>query len=157
MRVRGTCKAGHVTEALSDPGRVTWEGTCSTDGCELPVKARRAPRSRPEVTAPATPAPDDAGDPKLRKVNYAAQQPKPRGTDKPADAPAGGDAGGAQSQPAAAAPAAVQDAGGRDASPAAAAVESGTGPTRRGLRDRLRERQQRPRPSAAFKLPWEND
>src|SRR3954453_9133048 len=122
VRVRGTCKAGHVTEALSDPGRVTWEGTCSTDGCELPVKARRAPRTRPEVTAPATPAPADAGDPKLRKVNYAAQQPKPRGTDKPAAPPAGGDPHGAQAQPAGPAePAAVQGSGGRESSPAAAA------------------------------------
>src|SRR3954470_17724957 len=95
VRVRGTCKAGHVTEALSDPSRVTWEGTCSTDGCELPVKARRAPRSRPEVTAPATPTPDDTGAPKLRRVNYDAQQPKPRGTDKPADTSAGDDSGGA--------------------------------------------------------------
>src|SRR3954447_23570349 len=96
VRVRGTCKAGHVTEAVSDPGRVTWEGTCSTDGCELPVKARRAPRTRPEVTAPATTAPDDAGDPKLRRVNYAAQPPKARGTDKPAEPADGGSGSQAQ-------------------------------------------------------------
>src|SRR4051794_14665345 len=144
VRVRGTCKAGHVTEAVSDPGRVTWEGTCSTADCELPVKARRAPRSRPEVTAPATQAPADAGDPKLRRVNYAAQQPKPRGTDKPADTPAGGESNGAQAQPAAAADTTdLSDSGGKQHSPAAAAVESGTGPTRRGLRDRLRDRRER--------------
>lgn len=60
VRVRATCPDGHVTEATSDPGRVTWEGTCSTEGCEHPVKGRRVPRDvRPAQDPAAQPAPAD--------------------------------------------------------------------------------------------------
>lgn len=155
VRVRGTCKAGHTTEARSDPGRVTWEGTCSTEGCELPVKARRMPRERPEVSAPATPAPaEDVDDPKLRKVSYGAPQPKPRGTAR--TAAAAERKPGDPAQPAAAAD--LPGAGGErpaDEGPAAARVDAGDGPTRRGLRGRLAARRQA-RGSARFALPWED-
>lgn len=40
-RVRGECKDGHVTETTAAPNRVTWTGTCSQEGCELPVTCHR--------------------------------------------------------------------------------------------------------------------
>jgi hypothetical protein len=52
IRVRGTCRSGHTTEAVSTPGRSTWNGTCSDPGCELPVTAKRIPR-RPRTPATA--------------------------------------------------------------------------------------------------------
>jgi hypothetical protein len=68
IRVRGTCRSGHTTEATSTPGRSTWNGTCSDPGCELSVTAKRIPRETPEATAtdavrrrprtPATAAPE---------------------------------------------------------------------------------------------------
>jgi hypothetical protein len=40
-RVRGTCKAGHVTERLAGADRITWTGPCSNDGCDLNVRCKR--------------------------------------------------------------------------------------------------------------------
>jgi hypothetical protein len=40
-RVRGTCKAGHVTERLAEADRLTWTGPCSNDGCDLNVRCKR--------------------------------------------------------------------------------------------------------------------
>ena len=56
VRVRGTCTAGHVTETRSTPGRVTWEGTCGHDGCQLPIHARRVPKDTPAPPADTAPA-----------------------------------------------------------------------------------------------------
>lgn len=39
--MRGTCKAGHVTERLAEADRVTWVGPCSNDGCDLNVRCKR--------------------------------------------------------------------------------------------------------------------
>jgi hypothetical protein len=58
--VRGSCAAGHVTETNAAGRRVTWEGTCATDGCDLPVKARRVPGDR--VAPPPDPAAGDGAD-----------------------------------------------------------------------------------------------
>lgn len=53
VKVRGSCTAGHITEATAPPRRVTWNGTCSHDGCGLPVTARRIPRDRVPDAPPA--------------------------------------------------------------------------------------------------------
>lgn len=58
IKVRGSCRNGHVTEATSNPGRLTWEGPCSHEGCDLNLRAKRIPRD--EVPAPL-PAGADAG------------------------------------------------------------------------------------------------
>jgi hypothetical protein len=47
VRCRGTCKAGHTTEAEAEPGRVTWHGACATEGCEQKVYCRRVPADTP--------------------------------------------------------------------------------------------------------------
>src|SRR6185437_2378752 len=107
VRVRGTCREGHVTEATSAPGRVTWEGSCSHEGCDLPVKARRMPGrvaapvdsgtpgqgSPPASPTPETPPAKPAG--RLRRVRYDIQPDQlPREPDPEPEQPAGGDAGG---------------------------------------------------------------
>lgn len=56
VKVRGACPAGHITEAVSDPGRVTWKGPCAHDGCTATVIARRAPADPTDPT-PAAPVP----------------------------------------------------------------------------------------------------
>jgi hypothetical protein len=100
--VRGTCKAGHTTETTSTPGRVTWEGECSTDGCSHPVRARRVPSTErtatppadaPADTPPAAPpaAPDDPH--AVKEVSYDAPQPKRRQPPAPRERD-GRDAGG---------------------------------------------------------------
>jgi hypothetical protein len=63
VRVRGTCDAGHVTEAVSDPGRVRWEGPCAHDGCELTVKAKRIPGSTAKPEDVRTAGATDPADP----------------------------------------------------------------------------------------------
>lgn len=46
VKVRGTCKAGHITEATAQPGRVTWQGKCADNSCDLQVNARRIPKDQ---------------------------------------------------------------------------------------------------------------
>lgn len=59
LKVRGTCKQGHVTEAVAAPGRVTWQGKCADSGCDLSVNCRRVPKDRAGDGATAK----DANDP----------------------------------------------------------------------------------------------
>lgn len=59
LKVRGTCKSGHVTEATAAPGRVTWQGKCADSGCDLSVNCRRVPKDRAGDGAGAK----DANDP----------------------------------------------------------------------------------------------
>jgi hypothetical protein len=56
VRVRGTCKAGHTTEAVTDPGRLRWEGPCADAGCGLQVRASRIPRETPQATTTDAPS-----------------------------------------------------------------------------------------------------
>jgi hypothetical protein len=90
VRVSGTCSGGHLTErdADLDPSgrsRLTWRGTCPTDGCGAYLLARRikgrpaAPK--PETSPPpaTTPAPPRARR-TVRKVTAYREptnQPKP--------------------------------------------------------------------------------
>lgn len=98
VRVRGTCTAGHVTETRSTPGRVTWEGTCGHDGCQLPIHARRVPKDTPPPPADTT-GPDPTDRHRVIEVTSYEQQPKhPRPAEpaKPAgDGPPAADATGA--------------------------------------------------------------
>src|SRR5436309_453784 len=57
-RVRGTCSEGHVTEDTSAAGRVTQDGPCTFEGCELPVHRTRIPSTTPPAAAAVT---EDAG------------------------------------------------------------------------------------------------
>ena len=105
VRVRGTCKAGHTTEATSDPGRVTWEGPCAGDGCTCKVKARRIPSETKAATSPATKAKAGAAggdDPyHVIEVTHDPDDPKPkRKTPTPKQDPgAGGEPGGGGADP----------------------------------------------------------
>lgn len=65
--VEGTCTAGHVTREVAPKGRVTWSGTCSADGCNRRVTARRLPRTTTPDAA-AAPSPDA---PYIRLDSYA--------------------------------------------------------------------------------------
>jgi len=90
VRVRGTCTAGHVTETRSTPGRVTWEGTCGHDGCQLPIHARRVPKDTP--APPADTAPADPTD-RHRVIEVTSydqpKHPRPAAEPEPAgDGPA---------------------------------------------------------------------
>lgn len=103
VRVRGTCTAGHTTEAMSDPGRVTWEGACSHKGCQLPVKGRRIPG--PPPAAPKTePKPDKTPATGTRKLivtkepTNAPKPPKPP-TGQQQPVPGSGPAGDGTGQP----------------------------------------------------------
>jgi hypothetical protein len=58
VKVRGSCSAGHITEAVAEKGRATWNGVCSVEGCGRKVTAKRVPRDR---VPPAPPASDPAG------------------------------------------------------------------------------------------------
>lgn len=73
---RGTCKNGHVVEANSDPGRVTWKGQCPEDGCDdTAVFARRASgaHSTPARAVPAA-HPDGEDPPKPAAKKTAAKK-----------------------------------------------------------------------------------
>lgn len=78
VRVRATCPAGHLTEATSDPGKVTWRGQCAHDGCTAAVVAKRVPRDLapvPTADAPAeTPNPPDPNS--LKRVSYDVPSPR---------------------------------------------------------------------------------
>jgi hypothetical protein len=94
VRVRGTCAAGHTTEAMSDPGRVTWEGRCSHKGCELPVKGRRIPGPPPAApkTEPKSEKTPATGTRKLivtKEPTNAPKHPKPATGQQPVPGPTG--------------------------------------------------------------------
>ena len=152
VRVRGTCPAGHTTEAEAVPPRVTWRGDCSHDGCTETVLARRIPRETPEAKAtdaqPATDAGGDAGDPyAVREVtSYAPSKRASRRAPAARPEPAAAKRGPDVPQP---------DAGGR-AEPVAGAGEGTTArrrtrstswpthlPTAGGAADELDEEQRR--------------
>lgn len=81
--MRGTCSAGHVTETTSDPGRVTWHGTCADPECDLPVYAKRVPKDiRPDVDPAAQTPPADDNDDDVKEVDWDVPQPK-RGRGEP--------------------------------------------------------------------------
>lgn len=102
--MRGTCRAGHTTEATSDPGRVTWEGPCSHPGCDLKVRGRRVPADTPAPPADTRTAAAGDGDPyQVREVSYAAQHPA-----RAAGARPDADPGGRQQRGAARAAAAAE-------------------------------------------------
>ncbi|MBM7510057.1 putative membrane protein [Nocardioides salarius] len=98
VNVRGVCAAGHVTERQTEkPRQTTWTGTCSADGCDLTVKARRTPAAQKPADQAPTPAPSSA--PTVKEVTYDAPQPKPRGRKQPDPEP-GADDGGPAPDPA---------------------------------------------------------
>lgn len=102
--VRGTCKLGHVTQETALPGRVTWRGQCSAQGCEHHITARRVPRDNPPAAAP--PTAHDA--PFIRLDSYATlpdHGPEHGVSVEPGSEPGGGDSAG----PAVAPTAAVDD------------------------------------------------
>jgi hypothetical protein len=96
-----------VTETVSEPGRVTWNGPCATAECRHQVYAKRIPKDlRPaedDQAVAAQPERDDA----VREVSFDVPQPK-RGRDDqpqlPDEHPPAGD-GGQQPVPAAGDPA----------------------------------------------------
>src|SRR6185437_12121294 len=169
VRVRGTCGEGHVTEATSAPGRVTWEGQCSHEGCDLPVKARRMPgraaappadsgppRSSAGGAPPETPPARPAG--RLKRVRYDVQpDPEPRRD----DAAGGGDAGGAgptaaAPRPAGGAPRQQPVRGrGRPEPDVGGAPTGGPGRLRDRIAARRAQRAERGRSGARFVGPFE--
>lgn len=86
VKVRGTCASGHVTEATSDPGRITWDGECRADGCSNRVHAKRVPLDvRPPETPPDANVVDDEqpdDHETVREVSYEHSPAKRRGADE---------------------------------------------------------------------------
>lgn len=156
--VRGQCKAGHITEHVSDPGRITWSGECGADGCSERVHAKRIPTRAEhpdeppaDVHTPPEPEPET-----VREVSYEQHAPKHR---EPEPDPAGaGDVPGSEAGSGAAAvdvderTPAVEYARDEPEAPRGVVDESGA-----GLVDQEppRQRRFRPRERHVFKLPWE--
>jgi hypothetical protein len=76
VRVRGTCKDGHLTETVSAPGRVTWHGACATEGCENTVYAKRVPKDVRPPDEPDAQTPPAEDDDEVREVDFDVPQPK---------------------------------------------------------------------------------
>lgn len=64
VRVRGSCKKGHITETVADKGRVTAQVECSDPGCDERVNCRRIPKDQ----VPPKPPADDAGTTRVVRV-----------------------------------------------------------------------------------------
>src|SRR3954454_17878100 len=133
VRVRGTCKSGHITETTSAPGRVRWEGSCATPGCDLEVRASRVPAETPAAKATdavPVPADNDSNDPhRGREVTSYGQQRSSRARREHRPAP--------QPAPAAAEPAEPvlpdADGGGGGGQPGDAGVGDSGGARRRRI------------------------
>lgn len=131
------CTAGHTTRAVSDPGRLTWEGICGEPDCGLKVKGKRAPADALPPLDDAVPAGDDDADRyRVREVTSyrddrtGPAEPEPPDGDEPAEpAPA-----------AAAARTATRRRNDSDApAPPTVPEKVAASPIRRGRLDRLRD------------------
>jgi hypothetical protein len=133
------CTAGHTTRAVSDPGRLTWEGICGEPDCGLKVKGKRAPADALPPLDDAVPAGDDDTDRyRVREVtSYRDDRTRPAqptasdpdaGEDEPATEPAAATKRPARRRE-------NSDAPAPPTSPEAVA----SSPIRRGRLDRLRD------------------
>ena len=127
VRVRGSCKNGHITETVADRGRVTAQVVCSHDGCEQKVNCRRIPKD-------ATPPPPPASDGTTRVVRIADYDATSSG--------AQGDDGGFAVVPVTDPEPDPEPGGGPGADPGSAppADPLADDGERRGIRHRFRER-----------------
>lgn len=82
LPVAGTCQAGHLTKRLADVDtegrpRLTWRGTCPTDGCTAYVIARRVRPEPAPSTTPTTPAPAKTRRTVRKVTAYSEPEPEP--------------------------------------------------------------------------------